>query len=133
MKSSIDAVIEDHRKSNFFIKWVHLYNQKNGDRKAVSNLLSAESHAGYYGFIGRRVIEDSLMEWYEGGNEKHLKKFKPMKWHDVVIHVLLPEVVCRLIQEDVKKHDPTIQLSLEDAYIIMKESAIYGQIMFGDN
>jgi hypothetical protein len=133
MKSAIDVVINAIQKSTFFNNWINLYNQNDRNRRAVSNILSSEYHAGYYGLIGLRVIENSLMNWYGGNNQKLLKIINPMKSHEMTAHVLMPEVVCRLIQEDVRKHHPNIQLSLENAYLIMKESNIYGQIMFGDN
>ncbi len=135
LKNELDVVVSSPNKSIFYNYWMELYdrNDQNWQAEELNEYEEIMNKAGYFGPSGGALIRRAILDMYRGDPQgmtrlPHIRH--TMGSFNFLSLVLQPEVVCKLIQQDVKKVYPTIEVSLKDACIIKKDSSIYGDIMF---
>lgn len=127
MKSELKDIIDKKIESQFLKKVLAVHEEMGADKaRRTTELINRfdEYLPGYYGNRGSHFIMEALQDLFLKTDVLNKESANPLTQIEFAQQVLVPEVGCRLIKQDLKLDN------LQEATKIMEESTEYGSIVY---
>ena len=139
--SVLESRVRDPTTSDWYLVISERFNKIGHKAFSAENQMqdAAEQRAGYYGQQGFETLYKMLLAAFAGSlsdnpsewnlsRSKWQQRIKPLNTSSFITSVLLPELICLILQEDLRKQGKPS--SIEDAKRLRDASSRYGTALF---